>query len=145
MILYMSTNARVYRTRKETLRTMPPRLVTQVENFEKERRDRVCKHKTESMVFFCVYKGSVFRLVMSENGSYRLFYRFARGTAPAYTVVNESFRVVRRIVEYIDRGRGGIFVVSPNAKVFDSDKVEVVEQVVIYVVKLTSAGQQHIN
>ena len=138
MIVYMSTNARVYRTRKETLRTMPPRLVTQVENFENERRDRVCKHKTESMVFFCVYKGSVFRLVMSENGSYRLFYRFARGTAPAYAVVNESFRVVRRIVEYIDRGRGGIFVVSPNAKVFDSDKVEVVEQVVVHTVVVSA-------
>ena len=138
MILYMSTNARVYRTRKETLRTMPPRLVTYVESFENERRDRVCKHKTESMVFFCVYEGSVFRLVISENGSYRLFYRFARGTAPAYAVVKKSFRIVQRIVEYIDRGRGGVFVVSPNAKVFDSDKVEVVEQVIAHTVVLST-------
>lgn len=138
MISHMSSNSRVYRTRKEVLRTMPPKLVQYVEAFENDRRDRVCKHNVESVIFYCVFEGSVFRIVMSDNGSYRVFYRFARGTAPAYDVVRRSFRIIREIVEYVDRGRGAMFVMSPNANIFDNDKVEVVEQVVVHTVVLSS-------
>jgi len=125
-IVYKSKFTNEYKVNKLALTDMDKRLIDALHTQETKHQQNVINRSNDTIIYYIKFDDSTFfNLLLSENGSYRLKYKFSKTNDIKIENIKESFEKLDEIYKNLEEHM--IYKLTKESELFISKMIEIIE------------------
>lgn len=125
-IVYKSKFTNEYKVNKLALTDMDKRLVDSLNAQEMKNQQNVINRSNDTIIYYIKFNDSTFfNLLLSENGSYRLKYKFTKTHDIKMKDIKDSFDKINEVYKNLEEYM--IYKLTKESELFSSKMIEIIE------------------
>jgi len=125
-IVYKSKFTNEYKVNKLALTDMDKRLIDSLNTQEMKNQQNVINRSNDTIIYYIKFNESTFfNLLLSENGSYRLKYKFTKTNDIKMVDIKQSFEKINDVYKNLEEYM--IYKLTEESELFSSKMIEIIE------------------
>ena len=125
-IVYKSKFTNEYKVNKLALTDMDKRLIEALNTQEVKHEQNVINRSNDTIIYYIKFNETTFfNLLLSENGSYRVKYKFTKTNDIRIKDIKESFEKINEIYKNLDEYM--IYKLTNESELFSSKMIDIIE------------------